>query len=266
MIPEQPATLAVAPDVALESRLAVPPGAPAGVVICHPHPLYGGDMDNPVVVRVQQVCADLGLATLRFNFRGVGGSSGTHGGGGAEQDDARAALDALSAATGARPLAIAGYSFGAWVAALVGYHDARVTALALIAPPLAMYDFGGVEGKRVPTLAVAGSADPYCPAGDFQRFTERFAWVTPAVIEGADHFFFGKLYPLGEAVGGWARGGSLRERVRSASGGEAPLRVYPRGRRAGVAFPAERMMRIPSSTVSPVAMTLSRSTTTTSPR
>src|SRR3989441_7258341 len=63
MIPEQPATLAVAPDVALESRLAVPPGAPAGVVICHPHPLYGGDMDNPVVVRVQQVCADLGLAT-----------------------------------------------------------------------------------------------------------------------------------------------------------------------------------------------------------
>ena len=206
MIPEQPATLAVAPDVALESRLAVPPGAPAGVVICHPHPLYGGDMDNPVVVRVQQVCADLGLATLRFNFRGVGGSSGTHGGGGAEQDDARAALDALSAATGARPLAIAGYSFGAWVAALVGYHDARVTALALIAPPLAMYDFGGVEGKRVPTLAVAGSADPYCRAGDFQRFTERFAWVTPAVIEGADHFFFGKLYPLGEAVGGWARG------------------------------------------------------------
>src|SRR3989442_4262260 len=81
MIPEQPATLAVAPDVALESRLAVPPGAPAGVVICHPHPLYGGDMDNPVVVRVQEVCADLDLATLRFNFRGVGGSGGSHRGG-----------------------------------------------------------------------------------------------------------------------------------------------------------------------------------------
>jgi len=206
MIPEQSATLAVAPDVALESRLSVPAGAPAGIVICHPHPLYGGDMDNPVVVRVQQVCAELGLATLRFNFRGVGGSSGTHGGGLAEQEDARGALDALAQATGTRPLAIAGYSFGAWVAALVGRRDARVTALALIAPPLAMYDFGGVEGKRVPTLAVAGTADPYCPAGDFQRFTTRFAWVTPAVIEGADHFFFGKLYPLGEAVSGWARG------------------------------------------------------------
>jgi uncharacterized protein len=205
MILEQPATLAVAPDVALESRLAVPAGAPAGVVICHPHPLYGGDMDNPVVVRVQEVCAELGLATLRFNFRGVGGSSGTHGGGLGEQDDTRAALDVLARETGTIPLAIAGYSFGAWVAALVGCRDARVGALALIAPPLAMYDFGGVESKRVPTLAVAGTADPYCPASDFQRFTARFAWVTSAVIEGADHFFFGKLYPLGEAVGGWAR-------------------------------------------------------------
>jgi alpha/beta superfamily hydrolase len=205
MIPEAPATLAVAPDVALEARLAVPARAPAGVVVCHPHPLYGGDMDNPVVVRVQQVCAELGLATLRFNFRGVSESSGTHGGGVGEQDDATAALDALAQATGTGPLAIAGYSFGAWVAALVGCRDARVTALALIAPPLAMYDFGGLEGKRVPTLAVAGTADPYCPAGDFQRFTARFAWVTPALIEGADHFFFGKLYPLGTAVGGWAR-------------------------------------------------------------
>src|SRR5204863_7614043 len=130
---------------------------------------------------------------------------GTHGGGVAGQGDARGALDALAQATGERPLAIAGYSFGAWVAALVGGRDARVTALALIAPPLAMYDFGGVEGKRVPTLAVAGTADPYCPASDFQRFTARFAWLTSAVIDGADHFFLGKLYPLGEAVGAWAR-------------------------------------------------------------
>src|SRR3989449_4501512 len=134
-------------------------------------------------------------------------------------DDARIALDVLAQATGEVPLAIAGYSFGAWVAALVGCRDARVTALALIAPPLALYDFGGVEGKRVPTLAVAGSVDPYCPAGDFQRFTARFAWVTPAVIEGADHFFFGKLYPLGEAVGGWARGWIAAGKRRPASQG-----------------------------------------------
>jgi uncharacterized protein len=205
MILEQPSTLGVAPDVVLESRLAVPAGAPAGVVICHPHPLYGGDMDNPVVVRIQEVCAGLGLATLRFNFRGVGESGGTHGGGLAEQDDARAALDVLARAIGTAPLALAGYSFGAWVATLVGLRDPRVGALALIAPPLALYDFDAVEGKRVPTLAVAGTTDPYCPASDFQRFTARFAWVTSAVIDGADHFFLGKLYPLGEAVSAWAR-------------------------------------------------------------
>src|SRR5207247_1076601 len=92
--------------------------------------------------------------------------------------------DALAQATGERPLAIAGYSFGAWVAALVGGRDARVTALALIAPPLAMYDFGGVEGKRVPTLAVAGTADPYCPADDLQRFAARGAHTTGAEVEG----------------------------------------------------------------------------------
>src|SRR5256886_8683604 len=111
MISERPATVAVARDIVLEGRLAVPAGARAGVVICHPHPLYGGDMDNPVVVRVQEVCAKLGLATLRFNFRGVGGSGGTHGGGLAVADDARIALDVLAQATGEVPLAIAGHSF-----------------------------------------------------------------------------------------------------------------------------------------------------------
>src|SRR5881296_4551379 len=134
MIPEQPVTLAVGADLSLEARMALPDSPNAGIVICHPHPLYGGDMDNPVVVRVQEVCAELGLATLRFNFRGVGGSGGTHGGGVAEQDDARIALDVLAQATGEVPLAIAGYSFGAWVAALVGCRDARAGALGLAAP------------------------------------------------------------------------------------------------------------------------------------
>jgi len=206
MIPEQALTLpGGGADVALEARLAVPAGASAGVVICHPHPRYGGDMDNPVVVRVQEACAAEGLATLRFNFRGVGGSSGTHGEGVGEQDDARAALEALAQKAGTAALAIAGYSFGAWIAAVVGCRDARVGGLALIAPPLGLYDFGCLEGKRVPTLAVAGTQDPYCPSADFQRFTARFPWITPAVIDGADHFFFGRLYPLGEVAGAWAR-------------------------------------------------------------
>jgi len=205
MIPEQPVRLSVGADLSLEALLALPPSPPAGVVICHPHPLYGGDMENPVVVRVQEVCAALGLATLRFNFRGVGASGGVHGGGVAEQEDAAAALDVLAKATNGGVLAIAGYSFGSRIAALVGSRDGRVAGIALIAPPLAMSDFGFLEDTRVPTLAVAGTRDQYCPPDDFARFTAARPWITAAAIEGADHFFFGKLFPLGEAVSEWAQ-------------------------------------------------------------
>jgi alpha/beta superfamily hydrolase len=204
MIPEQPVSLTVGADLSLEARLALPPSPTAGVVICHPHPLYGGDMENPVVVRVQEVCAGLGLATLRFNFRGVGASGGVHGGGVGEQEDAAAALDTLAKAIGGGALAIAGYSFGARIAALVGGRDGRIGGVALIAPPLAMYDFGFLEDTRVPTLVVAGTRDQYCPPDDFARFTAGRPWVTATAIEGADHFFFGKLFPLGEAVAEWA--------------------------------------------------------------
>src|SRR5262249_49861115 len=141
MIPEQPLSLAVSPDLSLEALLALPPSPPAGVVICHPHPLYGGDMENPVVVRVQEACAALDLATLRFNFRGVGASGGVHGGGVGEQEDAASALDALAKAMGSGTPAIAGYSFGSRIAALVGSRDGRVGGIALLAPPLAVSDF-----------------------------------------------------------------------------------------------------------------------------
>jgi alpha/beta superfamily hydrolase len=205
MIAEQPIRLAVGSDLSLEALLALPASPPGGVVICHPHPLYGGDMENPVVVRVQEVCAALGLATLRFNFRGVGASRGVHGGGIGEQEDAAAALDLLAKAVGGGALAIAGYSFGSQIAAQVGSRDGRIAGLALIAPPLAMYDFGFLEDTRVPTLLVAGTRDQYCPPDEFARFTAARPWITAAPIEGADHFFFGKLFPLGEAVTEWAR-------------------------------------------------------------
>ena len=205
MIPEQPVSLKIGADLSLEARLALPASPTAGVVICHPHPLYGGDMDNPVVVRAQEVCAGLGLATLRFNFRGVGASGGVHAGGVGEQDDASAALDTLTKAIGGGVLAIAGYSFGARIAAQVGGRDGRIGGMALIAPPLAMYDFELLEDKHVPTLVVVGTQDQYCPYDDFARFTAARPWVTATAVEGADHFFFGKLFPLGEAVAAWAR-------------------------------------------------------------
>jgi len=122
-----------------------------------------------------------------------------------EQEDAAAALDVLAKAIGGGALAIAGYSFGSRIAALVGGRDGRIEGMALIAPPLAMFDFGFLEDTRVPTLMVAGTRDQYCPPDDFARFTAARPWITPAAIEGADHFFFGKLFPLGEAVTEWAR-------------------------------------------------------------
>ena len=205
MISEQPVTIEVSPQLSLEARLSVPASPGGGVVICHPHPLYGGDMDNPVVVRIQEVCAELGLATLRFNFRGVGGSTGSHADGVGEQDDAVAALGTLEKTVSGRPLVIAGYSFGARISALVAGRDTRLSGAALIAPPLKMYDFGALEGRRMPTLIVAGTADAYCPVDEFRKLGERFPWVELVSVEGADHFFFGKVFPLGQAVAAWAR-------------------------------------------------------------
>lgn len=195
----------------LEARLAVPSPPRGGVVACHPHPLYGGDMDNPVVVRVTEVCGELGFATLRFNFRGVGGSTGTHGEGLAEMLDVEAALAHLRDALGpGHPLALAGYSFGAVVAARAAQSGASggLAGLALIAPPLGLTGeepFAGLADLRGPLLIAAGSQDEYCPRPALDALTQRLPGVVPTIIEGANHFFFGKLYPLGEAVEAWAR-------------------------------------------------------------
>ena len=101
MIPEQPVTIPFAPGRSLEGALTLPDRCPAGVVLCHPHPRYGGDMDSLVVVAAAEACAGQGLATLRFNFRGVGGSGGAWDEGRGEQDDVRAA--SLSCSNGSSP-------------------------------------------------------------------------------------------------------------------------------------------------------------------
>ena len=201
-------TLSPAAGVTLDARVAIPAGAAGGVALCHPHPLYGGDMENPVVVRVAEVCQDAGLATLRFNFRGVGASTGAFDEGRGEQDDLGAALAHLAAAlpAGAR-LAAAGYSFGATVAARVAMRRA-LAGLALIAPPLAMpalADLGNLPAFEHSMLVIAGTADSYCPVDALERFARAVPRATVRTIEGADHFFFGKLFPLGELVSAWAR-------------------------------------------------------------
>jgi alpha/beta superfamily hydrolase len=95
-----------------------------------------------------------------------------------------------------------GYSFGAAMAARAARPDSPEAPLALIAPPLSMYDLGFLQAGPGRILLVAGSADPYCPLEALHRLAALTAAET-RVIEGADHFFFGKLYPLGEAIGAW---------------------------------------------------------------
>jgi len=208
MITEAATTVTTSDGVTLEARVAAPPAPRGGVVICHPHPLYGGDMDNPVVVRLAEVCGDLGVATLRFNFRGTGHSTGVHDHGAGEQHDVVAALDRLASLAGAgRPLLLAGYSFGAAVAATVAPRHAELAGVVLVAPPLARVDpkaFADLDRFGDRLLIIAGSSDEICPAEALARLHETTPRATVHVIEGANHFFFGKLYPLGEAVSAWA--------------------------------------------------------------
>lgn len=209
MIPEAEALIVAADGIRLEARVAIPQGARAGLVCAHPHPLHGGDMDSPVVVRVVEAASALGLATCRFNFRGVGQSTGSHGEGKAEQLDVEAALDHLGAVIGAsHPIVLAGYSFGSVVAAAVAGAGRRLGGLILVAPPLAMTTdapFSSLAGGDLPILVVVGSRDEYCPEPACRALAARLPGAHVAVVDGANHFFPGKLFPLGEAVQAWLR-------------------------------------------------------------
>ena len=203
MIPEGETTVRSGAET-LEARVAVPPGARVGVVISHPHPLYGGDMDNPVVDRIVQACSARGVATLRFNFRGVGGSSGRHDQGHGEQEDVRASLSHLHSVLGqGARVALAGYSFGAAVVAAVAT-SITVAGLALVAPPMRVADLQRPTGVTGPIVVVAGAEDQYCPASELEALRAIMPDASVVVIEGADHFFFGSLAALGDAVGAWA--------------------------------------------------------------
>lgn len=167
--------------ISLEARLAMP------------------DMDNPVVVRAAEVCREAGLATLRFNFRGVGKSGGIHDQGESEQEDVQGALALLGKALGpATPLGVIGYSFGAWVGSRVACAHDRVAGLVAIAPPLSFYDFGFLTECPKTLLLLAGSRDPYCPRAEFEALAAALPRAEARLIE--------KLYPLGEAVAAWAHG------------------------------------------------------------
>ena len=196
-------TVDVGGAVSLDARIALPSSATAGVVLCHPHPLYGGDMDSHVVRGAAEACAARNVATLRFNFRGVGASTGQHDEGRGEQDDVRAALAELRRRLPAgAAVALAGYSFGAAVAAAVAART-PIAGLALIAPPVRIVPMTppAVSG---PVLVVVGAEDQYCSPAALEPIRGAMPHATITVIDCADHFFFGALEALSAAVEGWA--------------------------------------------------------------
>ena len=145
----------------LEAILKAPPAPIAAAVICHPHPLGGGTMNNNVVYRAAKALADGGVATLRFNFRGVGASTGRHDGGAGEEDDARAALDVLAQLHPGLPLWMAGFSFGARVGLTVGARDARIERLLGIGLALSMFDYSFLNACEKPKAVIQAANDEY---------------------------------------------------------------------------------------------------------
>jgi alpha/beta superfamily hydrolase len=193
----------------LESILMHPGGAPvAAAVVCHAHPLHGGMMHFKVVFRAAKALQHHGLAVLRFNFRGVGRSEGTHDDGRGEQDDVRSALDEMARRFPALPHVLGGFSFGSVMASRVGGTDPRVRALLVMGFPLrSVQDTSYLDGVTKPRLFVQGEHDAF---GDAAAIRARVEPLAPprqlVVVPGADHFFTGHLDALQAAVDGWAAG------------------------------------------------------------
>ena len=202
-----------APHGRLEAILKEPRGgdARAAALVLHPHPLHGGTMHNKVVFRTARGLEDAGAVTLRVNFRGVGHSTGEHTGArGGEQEDARIALDYLTAKYPSLPVLLAGFSFGARVGLEVGTHDARVQYLVGVGTPVSIpereYDFSFLSDCRKPLLLVHGDRDEFGSVPDLRALAARLppeARVQLKIIPGAGHFFDEQLEDLRRVVAEW---------------------------------------------------------------
>lgn len=189
----------------LEGDLALRAGCIRAAVVCHPHPQYGGDMDNPVVCAVAGALHDAGYATLRFNFRGVGASAGVYGGGTGEIEDACAAVRYMCSRGGSTRVTLAGYSFGAIVALQAGALMEEVDCLIAIAPPLALGESLLPDPCEKKKLFILGDRDQFCTPASLQQALARIAQPkTVVILPGADHFFAGHESALTRAVRSFA--------------------------------------------------------------
>jgi len=177
-------------NIRLEGLLDNLPGE-KGVVVTHPHPLYGGEMRNNVVEAIVRAYVEKGYSTFRFNFRGVGQSQGHFDNGAGEQEDVRAALEHLSG-LGKSYIDLAGYSFGAWVNALGIEGFDRAGRMIMVSPPLNFINFDFVKYNPKIQLVIVGSGDDIAGAKAVEKLMP--SWNPQGdfhIIEGADHFYWG---------------------------------------------------------------------------
>ena len=173
------------------------------VIVCHPHPLYGGNMSNNVVLAICHTLAQHSIAAFRFNFRGVGKSEGNFGDGIAEQEDITAALALVSTSPGIDQgkIGLAGYSFGAGVALPVALQDERVNLLALVSPALSDSGWEQLKTYTKPKFIISGNHDFVIPLPVLQKHIkdvpEPKHWQ---VVSGADHFWLGYEEELAQKV------------------------------------------------------------------
>ena len=176
---------------------------PNGVVVTHPHPLYGGQMHNNVVESMVRAYGENGYWTLRFNFRGVGRSQGVYDDGSGEQEDVKAAV-AYLVQIGAGSIDLAGYSFGAWVNARCIHRLSEVNRMVMVSPPVNFMDFSSFKQCPRLRLVIGGSNDNIAPPGMIDQMLP--AWNPEAsfkVIKGADHFYWGKTHEIEAMINGF---------------------------------------------------------------
>jgi len=183
-------------------------GGAGAALICHPHPVYGGNMGNNVVIAASSTFQRMGWATLRFNFRGVGRSQGESGEGENEVDDVHAAMRFLREDQNVPPgrTLLVGYSFGAWVGLRALTQSAPLLGWVAIAPPVGVWDFGFAQALGGRKFVVAGDRDTFCPPGPFKALVDALPepkeW---AVLRDSDHFFWGREEDVSHVLEGAVR-------------------------------------------------------------
>lgn len=178
---------------------------PAAIaVVCHPHPLGGGTLHNKVVFRAARGLEAANVATLRFNFRGVGTSAGTHDNGEGEQADVQAAIDWCVKKHPGKKLIVGGFSFGSWVASRVACELSYVDGIFLIGTPVNKYDFSFLRHCEKPMLFLHGTADEHGDAGKLEKMTAQIRNAETVIVTGADHFFTKQIEAVEQTMRTWA--------------------------------------------------------------